>query len=606
MFRSEEIGDSAIASPRVNNALSLESAQLLAEFKPPVLPAHTGDFLDLTNPYGDSESMDWNSDTGSIGLVSENQAPEKKSLAFQPDAPRTVSVDETDAPDSPRNWTMAIDLTSGGDVEYNGERIPTGAAGKLSEILELAEKTRDQPVTLYVQATLPLPQIVREDGSIRTNRNDQEVATYRLEDGQITLVDRGPSRGFEHDLVELLKRASERAGDGNLGLIIQSHGYAAKGLGGDSGEVSLAELEQAITSGLDGSGKTSLDLLNFDSCLMGNLNVIQAMQGNAEHIVASAEVESAVADADGQNMRTTLGALLDNPDLTPEEYAAVSIELASAGHNDETGNTDLNSTGTYTLAHVDVDQYPQLEAGINELGEELSELIADPAQRQTLVELMNEIQPFSEGGAMLSGSFAPANRDLGLFLAELEQAVSNGDLKDSDGSLSATVGEVRDALSDVVPQYHGENFGQYEEMSGLSLFLPNYEHIDVTSLLQDASPLRHMISSVNNAKLADFNSRENLVRSLTFNLESLSSYGDASSLASAIENLRAAEDQAQTDIAMANLQSMLVDANSGDLGAAWMNANRSEYDERRDQIFAQELEQLPPAWSDFINSLRVQ
>lgn len=606
MFRSEEIGDSAIASPKVNTAIALESAQLLAEYKPPVLPSHTGDFLDLTNPYGDGESMDWNSVSGSVGLASESQTPEKRSLTFQPDAPRTVSVDDFDAPDSPRNWTMAIDLTSAGDVEFNGERIPTGAAGKLSEILELAEKTRDQPVTLYVQATLPLPQIVREDGSIRTNRNDLEVATYRLEDGEITLVDQGPSRGFDHDLVELLKRASERAGEGNLGLIIQSHGYAAKGLGGDSGEVSLAELEQAITSGLEGSGKSELDLLNFDSCLMGNLNVIQAMQGNADHIVASAEVESAVADADGQNMRTTLGALLDNPNLTPEEYAAVSIELASAGHNGETGNTDLDSTGTYTLAHVDVDQFAQLEAGVNELGEELSALIDDPSQRQTLVELMNEIQPFSEGGAMLSGSFASANRDLGLFLTELEQAVSSGELRDPDGSLSETVGEVRDALSDVVPQYHGENFGQYEEMAGLSLFLPNDEHVDVTSLLQEASPLRHMISSVNNATLADFSKRENLVRSLTYNLETLSSFGDTSALTAAIENLRTAEDQAQTNIAMANLQSLLVDANSQDLGAAWMNANRPGYNERRDAIFAQELEQMPPAWSDFINSLRVQ
>ncbi|HNA74862.1 MAG TPA: hypothetical protein PKW73_16045, partial [Candidatus Obscuribacter sp.] len=157
-----------------------------------------------------------------------------------------VSVNETDSPSSPRRWTMAIDLTASGNVEFQGERRPTGADNKLQQILDLAERTKDTPVTLYVQAALPLPETVRADGSVMTNRNDQQVATYRLEDGQIKLVDQGPSQGFQQNLENLLQRASQRAGQGNLGLMIQSHGFAANGLGGDTGEASLDELEQTI------------------------------------------------------------------------------------------------------------------------------------------------------------------------------------------------------------------------------------------------------------------------------------------------------------------------------------------------------------------------
>ncbi|MBA3995416.1 MAG: hypothetical protein C0469_18010 [Cyanobacteria bacterium DS2.3.42] len=618
MFRPIETGDNAIASPiNNNNALSQESALLLAEYRPPVLPVQEDDFLEFTNLYEDTPvvavSREQSVGVPVIGVTDTNVAvkplaelSEKRSaFEFDPDAPRTVSVEETDSPASPRNWTMAIDLTASGDVRYNGENIPTGATSKLAQILDMAEKTRDQPITLYVQAALPLPTTVGEDGRVHSNRKDQEVATYRLENGQVTLVDQGPSRGLEQDLVELLKRASQRAGEGNLGLIIQSHGFAAKGLGGDTGEVSLSELEQAITNGLEGSSKTSLDLINFDSCLMGNLNVVQSMQGEAEHIVASAEIESAVEDADGQNMRTTLSALFDNPDLTPEEYAAVSVRLASEGHNDESGNTDLDSTGTYTLAHIAVEQYPQMEVAMDELGAELTQLIADPAQRQTITEIMDGIRPFSEGGAMLSGSFTFANRDLGLFLTALDEKVRDGELSDPDGSLIRGLEQTRQAISELIPQYHGENFDQYDQMSGLSLFLPDGEHLDVTSLMQEASPLGDMVSSLSNNN-AIFDNRDRLVKSLTFNLETMSSYGDTSALAAGIGRIGVAEDEAQMKDAIAYLKALLEKEQSGVLGNAWMAEERPEFNNTRDEIFAEQLEQLSPKWREFLTSLRLQ
>lgn len=589
---------------------------MLAEYRPPVLPVHEGDFLDFTNPFADAPAAPAEASAvaqvidaldANVALKPSTEVTEKRSpFEFQADAPRAITVEETDVPESPRQWTMAIDLTASGDVNFNGENVPTGAASKLAQILEMAEKTRDQPITLYVQAVLPLPTTVGEDGRVHSNRKDQEVATYRLEDGQVMLVDQGPTRGFEQDLVELLKRASQRAGEGNLGLIIQSHGYAAKGLGGDTGEVSLSELEQAITNGLDGSGKTSLDLLNFDSCLMGNLNVVQAMQGEADHLVASAEVESAVADADGQNMRTTLGALFDNPDLTPEAFAALSVQLASEGHNGETGNTDLDSTGTYTLAHLNVAQYPQLETALDKLGGGLAQLIADTPQRHILAEIMNGIQPFSEGGAMLSGSFSFANRDLGLFLDAIDEEVQNGNLHDTDGSIARLLEDTREALSQVVPQFHGESFDQYDQMSGLSLFLPDEEHIDVTNLMQDSSPISHMVSSVSNSRNKVFENRDNLVKSLTFNLQELSGYGDTSELAAGIGRISGAEDMAQMETAIADMKALLIKVQSGVLGDAWMTMERPKFNNTRDGIFAEQLEQLPPKWQMFLNSMRLR
>lgn len=516
-----------------------------------------------------------------------------------------VSVNETDSPSSPRRWTMAIDLTASGNVEFQGERRPTGADNKLQQILDLAERTKDTPVTLYVQAALPLPETVRADGSVMTNRNDQQVATYRLEDGQIKLVDQGPSQGFQQNLENLLQRASQRAGQGNLGLMIQSHGFAANGLGGDTGEASLDELEQTIRNGLKASGREALDILNFDSCSMGNLNVAQAMQGEARHVVASAEVERSLNDADGQNVRTTLGAILDQPDLSPQDFADRSIALARQGHNDDTGNLNPEASGTETLAHLDLSKYPQMEATLDNLGEKLMTAASQPQNRQALVQIIDGVNPFASEGARISGAFEPSRRDLGLFLNALEQGLKENKITDPDGSLKQALEASRSALKSLVRDFHGENYKGYNEMAGVSVFLPGSDILSLDAHIAANSPLTDMLtSSTPGRKFARFDNRENLAESLNRSLEDMENLGDTKPLAQAVEKMATAKNETEFDQSLRQLQDLLRETQAGPLGRALIEAQRQDMQERRNRLFEQQLNRLPPHWQNFLNTMR--
>ena len=101
------------------------------------------------------------------------------------------------------------------------------------------------------------------------------------------------------------------------------------------------------------------------------MNVVGAMGGQARNIIGSSELERSFSDADGQNMTATLGALIENPNQTPEQFANRTIELARSGANDDTGNTHPDENGTETLAHFNPAAYPQFASAMDQLGASL-------------------------------------------------------------------------------------------------------------------------------------------------------------------------------------------------------------------------------------------
>ena len=78
-------------------------------------------------------------------------------------------------------------------------------------------------------------------------------------------------------------------------LIISDHGASWPGVGSDDSSdgdsLDLAEINEAITSGLDGAGIEKLDLLGFDACLMATYEVASALAPLADRMLASQELE---------------------------------------------------------------------------------------------------------------------------------------------------------------------------------------------------------------------------------------------------------------------------------------------------------------------------
>ena len=82
---------------------------------------------------------------------------------------------------------------------------------------------------------------------------------------------------------------------GHYALIISDHGASWPGIGPDEGSdydvLDLAEITEAISTGLEQAGVDKLDLLGFDACLMANYEVASAVAPLADRLVASQELE---------------------------------------------------------------------------------------------------------------------------------------------------------------------------------------------------------------------------------------------------------------------------------------------------------------------------
>ncbi len=78
-------------------------------------------------------------------------------------------------------------------------------------------------------------------------------------------------------------------------LILNDHGSSWPGVGADGSadndQLTLAELHEGITAGLDGGGLDKLDLIGFDACLMATYETASTLQDVADRMLASQELE---------------------------------------------------------------------------------------------------------------------------------------------------------------------------------------------------------------------------------------------------------------------------------------------------------------------------
>jgi len=107
-------------------------------------------------------------------------------------------------------------------------------------------------------------------------------------------------------------------------LIISDHGASWPGVGGDessdSDNLSLAELSEGVSKGLDGAGIAKLDLLGFDACLMATYEVASTLAPVSDRLLASEELEP-----DHGWDYTALQTVVDGGGATVDELGAALI-----------------------------------------------------------------------------------------------------------------------------------------------------------------------------------------------------------------------------------------------------------------------------------------
>ena len=385
-----------------------------------------------------------------------------------------------------QRWTMAIDLTTSIRDEHG--QLQAGAENKWQQLQKMAEETRGKPVTLVV--SVPREEQGRQGGQRSSQAPSREGAakvpgadgppvptidTYIVRDGQITKVESHRTDGMAGDVKDLLQTAAKVAPSDHLGLVVQAHGtgLASLGIAGDTGTATMSQLHDALKDGLSASGRSQLDVLDFDACQMASTDTVKSMHDVTRFMVASADEE--LADDkhrfDGQNLGAVVHDLLATPDQSAREVAHSFVAEADRGSNGTPYATsdDRNHqrSGTDTLASIDMAQYKPFEQSFDQLGTALDQALRTQGNKEAIEAVVD--QTGAVPGRM--PGYEAASRDTGEFARGILQAVQQGKIHDQDGALGRAAASFIDAQGKLVANYHGTD-GYYRNMDGLSAILP--------------------------------------------------------------------------------------------------------------------------------------
>ncbi|CAI9409017.1 clostripain-related cysteine peptidase [Nocardioides sp. T2.26MG-1] len=159
---------------------------------------------------------------------------------------------------------------------------------------------------------------------------------------------------------------------GHYALVISDHGASWPGIGPDEGSdydvLDLAEITDAISTGLEEAGVDKLDLLGFDACLMANFEVATAVAPLADRLVASQELEPGHGWDYG-----SLQLLADDPDATVDELG----EEILAGFEGQAA--DQGTQDQITLALIDLTKMDTVDDAVAGFATALTEESTDVA-----------------------------------------------------------------------------------------------------------------------------------------------------------------------------------------------------------------------------------
>jgi hypothetical protein len=511
-------------------------------------------------------------------------------------------------------WTLAIDLAANLQLRDGSN---AGATHQWERIQSLAESTRGKPINLLVKVAEPAPWVKNlPDGPLLRVQEKHEVGTYLINDGHIKLLSKEESRGAEADLNELLKQAASRPG--KLGLIIQSHGGGVDGLETDNGAIPLASLTESIEKSLTGTARSKLDLLDFDSCMMGQMEVLDRIAPLARQVLASSDVECAKPGImDGQNLKAALSDLISNPAMTANDLADDFVRRARNGAN---GLPEVQlyrhiKGGTDTLAHYDMGQLDQMDLAIDKLGQALSECAKNPADRDKIKEIFEKARPIPEP-VVYVWPYKIEQKDLKQLTEALQENVLSGAIHDSAGQLTSALENVYTAQSKLVKSHYGDRISGLVSSGGLGIFAPDSTLTSLPAVSRDDLKLAQLsyicTSLVTNAEVAkhmDFirpllKKRVIDCESDLLKINTPESAKLIESLEKQVSEFERAEGTSEQKAAIAGLKKVLDEQVSPQLLDDLLKQQTEKNKELVNQVFLKRSLKNAPHWNQFVQSLK--
>ncbi len=377
----------------------------------------------------------------------------------------------SEKPDKPVSvkWLVAIDVTT---KDFGaGDDI----AMRKAQLEALAAETKGKPVAIVAQFAIADVQKEQMSKYSWLIPHPYHIERYIISDGKMKQIDVVNSRGLAADCKDLLSFASDRFKGEKVAVLVDSHGGGNRGLSGDTGRATVPQFVDAVKKGLKGQKP---DLIDFDSCFMGQNGVMEAMREITKHVVASAETEGGL----GQDLATPIKALLKNPDLTGSDLGKTMVETArlQKASVDIPRDKPPQPTNIYewvqqaltptpekpkrvpikTLAHFDLKHYDNFRVELDELGKALCETIKDPKNRRVVDQLIETCPAYGDRSKL----------DVKGFVEKVVEAATSGKLSDPENQIRIHGGRLLDAHKQLVPQYSG--FYEYGGRGGLTFYAP--------------------------------------------------------------------------------------------------------------------------------------
>ncbi len=304
--------------------------------------------------------------------------------------------------------------------------------------------------------------------------------------GSQLLADLGEQdMGNKQTLIDFATWAIQQYPAENYVLILSDHG--AGWLGGWSDDaprrgstMRMQDIDEALARVLASTGIGRFELIGFDACLMGQLEVFSAVSPHARYAVASEETEPAV----GWAYAEFLTGLNNNPGWTGRELgqaivqsyidqdARITDSAARRSFLYEMGadpNMSARQVATHlgrdiTLSAVDLGAMREVNAALNNLATALAavpnrQVAAARAYAQNYTSVFGRDVP-------------PSYIDLGHFASLLAERAGNA-------QVNAAVRQLRAALDRaVIAEKHGP---QKPGSSGMALYFPNSNLYQMTA-----------------------------------------------------------------------------------------------------------------------------
>ncbi len=271
----------------------------------------------------------------------------------------------------------------------------------------------------------------------------------------------------------------------NYALVMSDHGMGWLGgwtdMDSGDGDMSLAEIDGALSASVNQTGIGQFEFVGFDACLMAQLEAFSMLTPYAKYAAASEETEPAV----GWAYASFLGALVDNPAMSGADLAKAVVDsyisedyritnddarVSFVEENYESG-ADLSAEEVaadmsvdVTMSAVDLSQIAALNEAINQLAISLTNV-----DQSNVAAARSYTQSYT---SVFDKEIPDSFIDLGNFV----ELVSD---ETGDSDVANAAQQVTDAIQQaVLSEKHGE---QKPGSTGISFYFPNSELYTMTT-----------------------------------------------------------------------------------------------------------------------------